>query len=105
MWSPKNLEFDCEIAQNSVGQINSSLILFQKSCQFESGDLFWRTKEKKIPNLDYFLMASTIQQTKFIMDNDRIEDDISDDEIYEAIQNSLKELKVIIFHFFKDVKL
>merc|ERR1712008_342331 len=27
-------------------------------------------------------------------DNDRIEDDISDDEIYEAIQNSLKELKV-----------
>lgn len=43
-------------------------------------------------------MASTIQQTKFIMDNDRIEDDISDDEIYEAIQNSLKELKVIIFY-------
>ena len=42
-------------------------------------------------------MASTIQQTKFIMDNDRIEDDISDDEIYEAIQNSLKELKVNIF--------
>lgn len=39
-------------------------------------------------------MATTIQQTKFIMDNDRIEDDISDDEIYEAIQNSLKELKV-----------
>ena len=51
-------------------------------------------------------MASTIQQTKFIMDNDRIEDDISDDEIYEAIQNSLKELKVIIFyHFFEAVKL
>ena len=44
-------------------------------------------------------MASTIQQTKFIMDNDRIEDDISDDEIYEAIQNSLKELKVTILIF------
>ena len=50
-------------------------------------------------------MASTIQQTKFIMDNDRIEDDISDDEIYEAIQNSLKELKVtFFFHFSDDVK-
>ena len=46
------------------------------------GWFVWKNKGRK-KYKPIFLMASTIQQIKFFMDNDRIKDN---DEIYEAIQ-------------------